>query len=143
MEPNMSRQAGPYTEARPWGRWTVLEEGEGYKVKRIEVWPGHRLSLQVHASRSEHWVVVQGIALVTRGRESFTLKQHESTFIPQGTPHRLANPAGLPSHGRGDGLLIVIEVQVGEYLGEDDIVRLEDDYDRGGWAPSGEKNAIS
>jgi len=134
MEPN-NRKVGLYAQARPWGQWTILEEGEGYKIKRIEVLPGHRLSLQVHASRSEHWVVVQGMALVTRGQVSFTLKRHESTFIYQGTPHRLANP--------GDGLLIVIEVQVGEYLGEDDIVRLEDDYGRGRWAPSKEENATS
>ena len=124
MVPPLDRAARLLTDVRPWGQWTILEEGKGYKVKRIEVRPGHRLSLQVHAFRSEHWVIVQGETLVTKGEESFTLKAHESTFIPQGTPHRLANP-------QGNGLLIVIEVQTGAYMGEDDIVRLEDDYGRG------------
>lgn len=122
MEPNPNQQAGFSTEVRPWGRWTVLEEGEGYKIKRIEVLPGHRLSLQVHQSRSEHWIIVQGVALVTRGGESFTLGRQESAFIPKGVAHRLANP--------GDVTLLVIEVQNGDYLGEDDIVRIEDDYGR-------------
>lgn len=117
------RTAAFVTEVRPWGRWTAIDEGEGYKVKRLEVWPGHRLSLQVHAFRSEHWVVAQGVARVTRGPESFLLKAREATFIPEGTPHRLANPLV-------EGLLVVIEVQTGTYLEEDDIVRLEDDYGR-------------
>lgn len=122
MTPNLRQQVSLSTEIRPWGRWTVLEEGEGYKIKRIEVLPGHRLSLQVHRSRSEHWIIVRGVALVTRDQESFTIGEQGSTFIPKGVAHRLANPGEVP--------LLIIEVQTGDYLGEDDIVRLDDDYGR-------------
>ena len=110
------------TVYRPWGSFTLLEEQKGFKVKKIVVKPGRRLSLQKHHHRSEHWVVVKGVAEVTRGDETFILRPNESTYIPIGVPHRLANP------GRLD--LEVIEVQVGEYVGEDDIVRIEDDYGR-------------
>lgn len=110
------------TSARPWGRWTVLGEGEGYKVKRIEVNPGHRLSLQRHASRSEHWVVVAGTARVIIGSHALVISAQESTFVPAGTDHRIENP--------GPHLLTIIEIQNGAYLGEDDIVRLQDDYGR-------------
>ncbi len=110
------------TGERPWGSYTVLEENKSYKIKRIEVFAGHRLSLQMHHHRSEHWVVVSGTAKVTCGEKEFIINVNESTFIPMGTVHRLANPGMIP--------LIIIEVQSGEYLGEDDIIRLHDDYQR-------------
>ncbi len=110
------------TGPRPWGSWTVLLEADGFKIKRIEVAPGRRLSLQRHAHRSEHWVVVQGHALVTRGEEQLEVRLNESTFIPAGTVHRLENP--------GDEALVIVEVQVGDYVGEDDIERLSDDWER-------------
>ncbi len=110
------------TEIRPWGSWTVLEEGHHYKIKRIEVKPGHRLSLQMHHHRSEHWVVVSGTAKVTNGEKTIYVHTHESTFVPKATPHRLENPGVIP--------LVIIEIQNGEYLGEDDIIRFEDDYER-------------
>jgi mannose-6-phosphate isomerase len=107
---------------RPWGTYTVLEEQGNYKIKRIEVNPGHRLSLQKHHHRSEHWIVVSGSALVTCGDDRHIVNMNESTFIPVGRLHRLENPGKIP--------LVIIEVQSGEYLGEDDIVRLDDDYTR-------------
>jgi mannose-6-phosphate isomerase len=107
---------------RPWGSYTVLEENKSYKIKRIEVTPGHRLSLQMHHHRSEHWIVVSGTAKVTRGDAESIVNVNESTFIPMGTVHRLENPGIIP--------LIIIEVQSGEYLGEDDIIRFHDDYRR-------------
>ena len=110
------------TAYRPWGMYTILDESEGYKVKQIVVKPGKRLSLQRHQHRSEHWVVVSGSALVTRGEEHYTIHTNESTFIPIGEVHRLENVGKKP--------LIIIEAQVGEYVGEDDIIRLEDDYKR-------------
>ncbi len=114
----------PRTVCRPWGTFTVLEEGPGYKIKRIEVFPGAKLSLQYHHRRSEHWVVISGTARVTCGEAVTALHANESTFIPMGTPHRLENP--------GDAPTVIIEVQNGDYLGEDDIVRLEDSYHRVG-----------
>ncbi|MDH5776220.1 MAG: cupin domain-containing protein, partial [Nitrospirota bacterium] len=110
------------TVQRPWGAYTVLEEGSRYKVKRIEVVPGKRLSLQLHHQRSEHWVVITGTARVTRGEEVYDLQPGMSTGIPKETPHRLENP--------GTTLLEIIEIQNGPYLGEDDIVRLKDDFGR-------------
>lgn len=110
------------TELRPWGSFTILEEGRGYKIKRIEVKPGHRLSLQMHHHRSEHWIIVSGTAKVTCGGEEQVLSSNQSTYVPQCTAHRLENPGVIP--------LILIEVQNGEYLGEDDIVRFQDDYAR-------------
>ena|SRR6185369_798712 len=110
-------------DERPWGMYEVLAEGEAYKVKRIEVRPGHRLSLQMHQSRTEHWVIVAGEALVTLGEREIRLRANEETIIPRQTKHRVANPASTP--------LVFIEVQCGSYLGEDDITRFEDDYDRG------------
>jgi mannose-1-phosphate guanylyltransferase/mannose-6-phosphate isomerase len=110
------------TVSRPWGTYTVLEEGPGFKIKRIEVRPGAALSLQMHHRRSEHWVVVQGTARVTRGDDVFDIGANESTYIPVETRHRLENP--------GVGMLAMIEVQCGDYLGEDDIVRFEDRYGR-------------
>lgn len=110
------------TMHRPWGVYTVLEEGKGYKVKRIEVAPGKRLSLQLHHQRSEHWVVIAGTARVTRGEEVYDLQAGMSTGVPRETPHRLENPGQVP--------LEIIEIQNGLYLGEDDIVRLQDDFGR-------------
>jgi len=107
---------------RPWGTYTVLEENSHYKIKRIEVLPGQRLSLQKHHHRSEHWIVVSGTALVTCGDREFMVNINESTFISIGEQHRLQNPGKIP--------LVIIEVQSGEYLGEDDIVRFHDDYQR-------------
>lgn len=108
---------------RPWGSYTVLEEDpEGFKLKRIEVAPGARLSLQSHAHRSEHWVVVSGIATVTNGDQVITVHKNQSTYIPIGTKHRLENLGSEPLH--------IVEIQVGEYLGEDDIQRYEDNYGR-------------
>lgn len=118
------------TVHRPWGSYTVLEEGDGYKIKRIEVNPGARLSLQMHHKRSEHWVVVAGRARVTCGERIYDLAESQSTVIPTGTKHRLENPGSTP--------LSIIEVQNGPYLGEDDIVRFDDDYGRSGRRPSGE-----
>ncbi len=109
-------------ELRPWGSFTVLEEGSGYKIKRIEVKPGHRLSLQMHHHRSEHWIVVSGTAKVTCGDKEIMLCTNQSTYVPACTTHRLENSGVIP--------LILIEVQNGEYLGEDDITRYQDDYAR-------------
>jgi mannose-6-phosphate isomerase len=111
------------TDERPWGRYEVLEESAGYKVKRLEVNPGARLSLQRHSRRGEHWVVVSGIADVVCGDRELQLREGEHIHIPPGTNHRLGNSSANP--------LALIEVQLGDYLGEDDIVRLEDDYKRG------------
>ena len=110
------------TELRPWGSFTVLEEGRGYKIKRIEVKPGHRLSLQMHHHRSEHWIVLSGTARVLCDGKELTLYNNQSTYVPQCTQHRLENPGVIP--------LVLIEVQNGDYLGEDDIVRFQDDYNR-------------
>jgi mannose-6-phosphate isomerase-like protein (cupin superfamily) len=112
------------TDQRPWGSYEVLEESAGYKVKRLEVKPGKRLSLQRHSRRSEHWVVVRGTADVICGDRKLQLKEGEHIHIPPETNHRLGNST--------TGLLALIEVQLGDYLGEDDIVRLEDDYQRSG-----------
>lgn len=110
------------TAHRPWGSYTILEDAANFKVKRIVVKPGARLSLQKHAHRSEHWIVVNGKAYVTVGEKTFPLERNESTYIPIGEVHRLEN--------REKDDLILIEAQVGSYLGEDDIVRLVDDYKR-------------
>ena len=110
------------TEFRPWGSFTTLEECLDYKIKRIEVNPGHRLSLQMHYHRSEHWIVVSGTAKVTCGDNEEILGANQSTYVPQCTAHRLENPGVIK--------LVLIEVQNGEYLGEDDIVRFQDDYAR-------------
>ncbi|MEW6552570.1 MAG: mannose-1-phosphate guanylyltransferase/mannose-6-phosphate isomerase [Campylobacterota bacterium] len=108
------------TGHRPWGTYTVLEDSIGYKIKRIEVKPGKRLSLQKHFHRNEHWVVLSGTATVAIEDKLFTLSPNESTYIKAGDIHRLENNGKLP--------LVIIEVQVGEYTGEDDIVRIDDDY---------------
>jgi mannose-6-phosphate isomerase len=111
-------------DRRPWGTYTVLEEAPNFKVKRIEVLPGKRLSYQKHSQRAEHWFVVEGTAKVTLDGKDITIGAGEAIDIPIGSAHRVENP--------GDNDLIFIEVQRGTYLGEDDIVRLEDDYGRTG-----------
>ena len=110
------------TVHRPWGTYTVLEDSAGYKIKRIEVKPGASLSLQMHHHRSEHWIVVSGTAEVTNGENVFLVRKNESTYIPAGNKHRLVNPGVLN--------LVMIEVQSGDYLEEDDIVRFDDVYGR-------------
>ena len=110
------------TVHRPWGTYSVLEEGPRFKIKRIEVKPGASLSLQMHHHRNEHWVVVSGMAKVVNGEKEFFVSTNESTYIPAGHKHRLENPGVVE--------LVMIEVQSGEYLGEDDIVRFEDIYGR-------------
>jgi mannose-1-phosphate guanylyltransferase len=110
------------TVARPWGTYTVLQDSTRFKIKRVEVKPGASLSLQMHHHRNEHWVVVSGSARVVNGNATLTLATNESTYIPAGNKHRLEN--------LGQESLVIIEVQVGTYLGEDDIVRFEDRYGR-------------
>ena len=112
------------TVARPWGTYTTLQEGPRFKIKRIEVKPGASLSLQMHHHRSEHWVVVSGTARVTVGEKDVLLAPNESTYVPVGSQHRLENPGRVP--------LTLIEVQCGDYVGEDDIVRFDDKYGRTG-----------
>jgi mannose-1-phosphate guanylyltransferase/mannose-6-phosphate isomerase len=107
---------------RPWGWYDSIDEGERFKVKRIQVKPGASLSLQMHYHRAEHWVVVSGTAEITNGDKTVILTENQSTYIPLGQTHRLANPGTIP--------LEIVEVQSGSYLGEDDIVRFEDTYGR-------------
>ncbi len=112
----------PKYDERPWGSFTVLDEGEGFKVKRIEVLPAKRLSYQKHARRAEHWFVVEGTAKITLDGAEIIKEAGEAIDIPLGAAHRVENP--------GEELMVFIEVQRGDYLGEDDIVRLEDDFGR-------------
>ena len=112
----------PLFDRRPWGAFTVLDEGNNYKVKRIEVLAGKRLSYQKHARRAEHWMVVGGTAKVTLDGREITVPLGETIDIPLGAAHRVENP--------GSDTLVFIEIQRGDYLGEDDIVRLEDDFGR-------------
>ena len=107
---------------RPWGYYESVDAAERFQVKRLMVKPGHAISLQLHHHRAEHWVVVSGVALVTRGEDELMLEENQSTFIPQGVKHRLENPGRRP--------LLIVEVQSGDYLGEDDIVRFDDRYNR-------------
>jgi mannose-1-phosphate guanylyltransferase/mannose-6-phosphate isomerase len=109
---------------RPWGSYDSLDQGDRFQVKRLVVHPGGVLSLQLHHHRAEHWVVVSGTARITRGEEVFSLEENQSTYIPVGVRHRIENRGNRPLH--------IIEVQSGDYLGEDDIVRLEDQYGREG-----------
>jgi mannose-6-phosphate isomerase-like protein (cupin superfamily) len=111
-----------YIEERPWGKFEILSEGEKHKVKRITVNPGHRLSLQYHHNRTEHWTVVAGQGVVTRNDEVIPVNENQSIVIPQTARHRIENTGTEP--------LVFIEVQYGTYLGEDDIVRVADDYHR-------------
>ncbi|HEV2881065.1 MAG TPA: phosphomannose isomerase type II C-terminal cupin domain [Pyrinomonadaceae bacterium] len=116
--------ASPLYDERPWGSFTVLDEGENFKVKRIEVLPGKRLSYQKHAQRAEHWMVVAGEAKVTLDDEEITVAAGETVDIPVESKHRVENA--------GAEKLIFIEIQRGSYLGEDDIVRFSDDFGRAG-----------
>lgn len=114
--------ANPRYDERPWGSFTVLDEGANYKVKRIEVLPGKRLSYQKHEHRAEHWMMVAGTGKVTLNEREIIVPTGETIDIPLGARHRIENP--------GAEKLIFIEIQRGRYLGEDDIVRLEDDFGR-------------
>ena len=111
------------SEERPWGKWTVLNEGMGYKIKLLEVSPGHRLSLQFHQYRNEYWVVVSGMARVVIGDKISELGPMQSAIVPMRTIHRIENPYSQP--------VVILEVQQGYKLVEEDIVRLQDDYHRG------------
>lgn len=122
MQQGEVTDASPLFDRRPWGSFTVLDEGEGYKVKRIEVLAGKRLSYQRHARRAEHWMVVAGTAKVTLDGRETIVRTGEIADIPVGAAHRVENPGGE--------LLVFIEIQRGDYLGEDDITRLEDDFGR-------------
>jgi len=121
-EPQESKQTSPLYDERPWGSFTVLDEGANYKVKRIEVLPGKRLSYQKHARRAEHWMVVRGAARVTLDDQEIAVNAGETIDIPVGAAHRVENP--------GDEKLVFIEIQRGDYFGEDDIIRLSDDFGR-------------
>jgi mannose-6-phosphate isomerase-like protein (cupin superfamily) len=110
------------TVKRPWGRYTLLDRAAGFKIKLVEVSPKRALSLQRHSRRSEHWVVVEGRAKVTKGRRVYYVNANESTFIPLSCVHRLENPT--------NSALKIVEVQSGDYLEEDDIVRIRDDFER-------------
>jgi len=110
------------TVYRPWGTYTVLEESKNTKIKRIVVYPGAKLSLQMHHHRSEHWIVVQGTARIVNGEQEIFLEENQSTYVAKTIPHRLENPGKVPLH--------IIEVQIGGYLEEDDIVRFDDDFGR-------------
>jgi mannose-1-phosphate guanylyltransferase/mannose-6-phosphate isomerase len=110
------------TVKRPWGSYTVLEVGSRYKIKRIVVKPGAKLSHQLHHHRSEHWVVVAGTARVMVGEQTYNVHPNESTYVPISAKHRLENPGKVPLH--------LIEVQNGDYIEEDDIVRFDDEYGR-------------
>jgi len=118
----MRKNANQETVCRPWGSYTVLHEDTGYKIKIIEVDPGSKLSLQMHHHRSEHWVVLAGEAKITKDEEIIFLKPGESIDIPKEAKHRLENPVTIP--------LSIIEIQNGDYLEEDDIVRFDDIYGR-------------
>jgi mannose-1-phosphate guanylyltransferase/mannose-6-phosphate isomerase len=118
-EPSLHREV-----FRPWGSYDSIDAGERFQVKRLVVNPGATLSLQMHHHRAEHWIVVSGTARITCGERVFLLSENESTYIPVGATHRIENPGRVPLH--------VIEVQSGSYLGEDDIVRFEDNYGRQG-----------
>ena len=122
MSEKSAADTSPTFDRRPWGTFTVLDEGAGYKVKRIEVLAGKRLSYQRHARRAEHWMVVAGAATVTLDGREISLGVGDTVDIAVGSAHRIANP--------GEDTLVFIEIQRGDYLGEDDITRLEDDYNR-------------
>ena len=112
----------PISESRPWGSFTILDEGKQFKVKRLTVNPGHSTSLQYHKHRSERWIVVQGVGTVTLGSKRYVLEENEWIHIPMNEKHQLSN--------NGNEVMQLIEVQFGDYLGEDDIIRLEDRYGR-------------
>ena len=110
------------TVHRPWGTYTILEENKNTKIKRIVVYPGAKLSMQMHHHRSEHWIVVQGTAKIVNGDQVVFLEENQSTYVAKTSRHRLENPGKVPLH--------IIEVQIGPYLEEDDIVRFDDDFGR-------------
>jgi mannose-6-phosphate isomerase len=124
METSTQTENSPLYDERPWGSFTVLDEGDGFKVKRIEVLPEKRLSYQRHSRRAEHWYVVAGTAKVTLNGVEILVKTGESVDIRTGDAHRVQNPDSSEK-------LIFIETQTGDYFGEDDIVRLDDDFGRG------------
>lgn len=109
-------------EPRPWGSFTDFANADNFKVKSIDVLPGKRLSLQSHQHRSEHWIIITGLARITLGSDVLPYSQGQHIFVPQKTRHRIENI--------GDTLLTIVEVQLGEYFGEDDIIRYEDDFER-------------
>ena len=123
METTGNQDNSPALDQRPWGSFTVLDEGDNYKVKRIEVLPEKRLSYQRHSRRAEHWYVVRGTAKVTLNGVEILVKAGEAIDIARGDAHRVENPDGTE-------LLVFIETQTGDYFGEDDIVRLDDDFGR-------------
>ena len=123
METNILPDNSPVYDRRPWGSFTIVDEGDGYKVKRIEVLPGKRLSYQRHSRRSEHWFVIRGIAKVTLNDVETLVRAGDTVDIPVETKHRVENPDP-------EVTLVFIEIQTGEYFGEDDIVRFEDDFGR-------------
>ncbi len=122
MDTTETPAAASISETRPWGRYTVIDAGHEYQVKRLEVLPGERMSYQKHERRSEHWTIVQGTAKITLEGKDLIVPLGGSMDVPVGTAHRIANP--------GRELLVMIEIQRGSYLGEDDIIRLQDDYGR-------------
>lgn len=123
METAVETNTSPTFDSRPWGTFTVLDEGDGFKVKRIEVLPGKRLSYQRHSHRAEHWYVVRGIAKVTLNGTEFLVNSGNAIDIAREDAHRVENPSNTQT-------LVFIETQTGDYFGEDDIVRLEDDFGR-------------
>ena len=123
METNILPDNSPVYDRRPWGSFTIVDEGDDYKVKRIEVLPGKRLSYQRHSRRSEHWFVIRGIAKVTLNDVETLVRAGDTVDIPVETKHRVENPDP-------EITLVIIEIQTGEYFGEDDIVRFEDDFGR-------------
>lgn len=123
MKATKNENESPAFEQRPWGSFTVLDEGDNYKVKRIEISPGKRLSYQRHSRRAEHWFIVRGIAKVTLNGVEKLVNPGEAIDIAHETAHRVENP-------HADELLVFIETQTGDYFGEDDIVRLDDDFGR-------------
>lgn len=125
MQDNEQKKTEPRYEERPWGSFTILDDTENFKVKRIEVLPGRRLSYQRHARRSEHWFVVRGTAKITLNDVEILVNAGNAIDIPVGTAHRVMNPDANEA-------LIFVEIQTGDYFGEDDIERLDDDFGRTG-----------
>ncbi len=119
---SVENMTGLYTEKRPWGSFTVLMDTPTFKVKSLEVLPGQRLSLQMHYKREEHWIITAGNPMITLGEETKSYQKGDYIFIPKQTKHRIGNTGDVP--------ITFIEVQLGEYFGEDDIVRFQDDYNR-------------
>jgi len=119
-------------EEKSWGYYAVLEEGTSYKIKRVYIAPNQKLSLQMHYHRSEHWIVIKGMALVTIGDKEFFLRSGESTFVQCGVQHRIENPGVIP--------LEVIEVEIGQYISEDDIVRIDDPFEMKQYAAGPEED---